>query len=263
LKAQAGPSGPRPTIVAVPRFRPTTWLALAFLVAGLVATVVSVFCDRFDDWATNVAVEAFSLAATVLIVEWVLRLERRAHLRPRVERVLYDIGLDFRLLMSSVILDYAATHLDTYRPLPSEAVAVLDQWIADHDREDEPRRPIRGETVPTLLLSATEFSQRLLWFRETDRDVMEPDLVRAIDDMTHRVSLSRRMLGWQERSDREQRDVERIALAGFVRVLRDFAIVLRRYDDRWMKIMDLTIEAADATREQHARARREGRTLPS
>ena len=52
--------------------------------------------------------------------------EGRRRLAPRVEHVHYWIGLGFRGLMSAIITDYAWTHADTFRPIPADAIEMIE-----------------------------------------------------------------------------------------------------------------------------------------
>ena len=73
------------------RARAVTLLAYAFVAIGLFAIGLAYFADSYDGWASNIAVEAFSLAATIAVVERILaRSERRAR-QPRLQRIEEDI----------------------------------------------------------------------------------------------------------------------------------------------------------------------------
>jgi hypothetical protein len=239
--------------------RPTVVLALVFVALAAASGVVYVVADALDDWMPNLATEALSLAATVLVVEWVLKREARARLQPWTERVFGDIGLDFWLIMQSVLIDYAATHIETYRPVPRDAVEMLDHWLAESKREDEPRRIFgdEGETRPALLIAGIEFAQRLRWYRDADATALEPEFVRAIDDFVHGVSLTARLFPYPDSYERPE--AERVASSGVVERLKTFAELFRRYAPRTMEIEEQAVRAIEAHRNHYLRRRQEQR----
>jgi hypothetical protein len=140
--------------------------------------------DAADAWMPNVATTAVGVAATITVVEWVVRREARERLKPRTDRALYWIGLELRMFMESVLMDYAETHRHTYRPIPADVGEMIDQWNADHDVEDNPREYIEhgGTRAPLIVTEAIKLAQRLDQARSRDLDVLEPGLVRGIDD---------------------------------------------------------------------------------
>jgi hypothetical protein len=162
------------------------WSALAF--AGIAAFAVLMWwlADALDDWAPNFAAEALSIAATLVIVERIVRHEARQRLMPRIESAMAALRSEFRRFLQSVTVDYAGTHLHTFRPLPRDAPDFLDQWLADKQTQDacfSPRRVSDDpKELPLVLGAGEELGKALSHYRELDRDVLDAEVVRAIDD---------------------------------------------------------------------------------
>lgn len=168
----------------LPSLSPTSWLALALTALGLIFVAVAIAWDWLDAWAPNLATEAFAIALTIAVVERIVRREDRRRLQPRVESAMHALRQEFRRFVDGVTVDYAGTHLHSFRPLPRDALEFLDQWLADKDKQDACHAPRRGdpEQLPLVLHQGIELGKALVHYRELDREVMEPELVRAIDD---------------------------------------------------------------------------------
>jgi hypothetical protein len=214
------------------------------MVVALVSYVGWRFSDALDDWAPNVATEAMSIAITVLIVERIVRAEHRRRVRPRVERVVSRIGLDLRMFTGAVVIDYAGTHHSSFRSIPHTTEALLDFWLAEQSNEDAARQALEGEWLPMVLLEAREFVRHLQDVRERDLDVMEPDLVSALDDFQLRVAQAINLLGLAHGNTEDRDETARVAVRNVVTGARDFAAVFARYGPEWMRIPELTLKAA-------------------
>ena len=164
-----------------PRLSLGTWAALGFVGLASLAGLVSWGTDALDDWAPNVAVDSLALAATIVIVERIVRREARERLRPRVESAMQALRQEFRGFVSAVTVDYAGTHLHTFRPLPRNALAFLDQWLADKGAQDA-CQTMMWDRLTLVLHQGNQLGKALRHYRELDRDVLEPEVVRAIDD---------------------------------------------------------------------------------
>ncbi len=160
--------------------RPAFWVALALLIVGALA-VHAGRDDKLREWAPNIAVSAFALAITITVVEWIVRTEARARVRPRLDRVIYWMGLAFRGFTGAIAIDYAGTHRDSFKEIPPDAGEMFAMWLAEQDNEDRPRHVLPGERLPTLILSGREFGQQLEIARARDLDVLDPNLVAVID----------------------------------------------------------------------------------
>ena len=122
--------------------------------------VVRLTTDALSAWAPNIATSAATVALTITVVERLLRSEGERRRRPRTERVLYWMGLDFRGLTSAIVLDYVSAHTHPQQ-VPADALELIDLWISEQDAEDRPRRPLDGEWLPMLLLEAQDFASQL------------------------------------------------------------------------------------------------------
>jgi hypothetical protein len=223
---------------------------------GVTWMIVAIAGDLLDAWAINIATSAFTIAATILVVERIVRHEARERLRPRTELLFGSIGLNFRLFISAVTNDYASTHLATFRAIPADAQAMIEQWLADQEAEDETRLRFNGETLPMLMLDARRFLSALEGYRERDREVMDPDLVAAIDDLGSGFRTTQGVIQmYREHDAADRRGAERVALDSLMRDVRDFAAVLALYAPEWMKIPE-TVRSGSASLNRILRNRR-------
>jgi hypothetical protein len=228
----------------VPRlWRPTTPFALALLVVcGL-----GVYWGRDDSlrtWGPNIAVGAFALAATITIVEWIVRNETRRRLKPRTDQVISRMRFDLMSIIEAIVTDYAGTHVDTFREIPASPMAMIDQWLADQDREDQERQPLPGDTYPMLILEGMEFLRQLEIARSRDRDVMEPELVAVIDDMNWHVGKARMFYGFAESDLGDPEKAKRRAVGLIVEGTKKFADVFVRLHGPTRDLPQLTKAAA-------------------
>lgn len=230
-----GPASPRRWIPSWAR-RPTTWAAVVLLVTAL-AFVYLGRQEKLREWAPHIAVAAFELAITITIVEWIVRTEARARTRPRVEEVIYRIGLAFRLMVHEVLFDYASTHIMTSKAKPHDALPIIELWLAEQDSEDRAHELSKAEHIPKLLVAARNFVRELDDVRLRNLDVLEPDLITAIDKVKGRIDWAFVNFDLAQRDPERRAAFERQALYWIPRGLRDFAPVLRRYDASWLQII--------------------------
>jgi hypothetical protein len=134
----------------------------------------------------NVATALAVLAVTVSAVEWIVRREAQRRMRPRVEIVMTDLRLRLSSFAHSVAMEYGGTHLWTFRPIPKDVIAFLDHWLEECDRYDACDVREDGPPRSPVVDAAIELGRTLNAVRERDREVMEPELVRAIDDFLWR-----------------------------------------------------------------------------
>jgi hypothetical protein len=242
----------------LPRPSLATRAALAFVgVAGL-AVLVWWLTDALDDWAPNVAVEALSIAATIVIVERIVRREARQRQWPRIESAMRGLRQEFRKFVHGLAWDYARTHLHTFRPLPRDALAFLDHWLAGKKEQDACQVPVPGDErveISYVLYEGLMMGNALRIYREIDREVMEPEVVRAIDDyLWHGVQHGQTMYAIAGRSADPDKGYA-IAETAIVRAARAFGEVLERHDPRGpIELDDLTLSAMQETSE-HLRKR--------
>lgn len=220
------------------------YLALALVV---VAAVAIVLYDHHDlrAWTPNIATSALSIAITVTIVSRIVRHEARRRIQPRVERTLYWIGLGYRGFLHAILIDYAGTHHATFKPIPRTAPEMVELWLAEQEHEDVPRRPLEGERWPMLVASAREYVGELEDHRARDLDVLEPDLVRAIDDFRWNVAQAIQLLGMYEQGLlQEQADTEQVALMTVMQGAQQLTSALERYAPTWMTVLEQMRAAA-------------------
>jgi hypothetical protein len=161
--------------------RPTTWVAAGFIVLGGGLMLFDALSNMFAGWVPNLGASAFEIAATILIVDRVFGREVARRNRPRVELVMSELRYALLTYADSVAQDYAATHVHNYRPIPREITAMFDQWIQESDTHDACTL-LDGARLSLILADGTDLGASLRDLRESDREVMEPAIVRAIDD---------------------------------------------------------------------------------
>jgi hypothetical protein len=215
------------------------------LVVVAIAAIILYDNHRLRAWTPNVATSALSIAITVTVVGWIVRHEARARVRPRVERTLYWMGLGFRGFLSAIVIDYAGTHDATFEPIPATAREMIELWLAEQEHEDVARVRSEGERLPMLLAEAREYVRELEDHRARDLDVLEPDLIRAIDDFGWHTAQATQLLGMAEQGLLNDRaDTERVALMTVMQGAQQLTSALERYAPSWMTILEQTRAAA-------------------
>jgi hypothetical protein len=205
-------------------------LALATFIAALVINLSS---DRLDAWAPNAGTEAISVFVTVVVVGAILRREEKRRRGPRVDRALEHIGFELTRLTAATATDYAVTHAAHYRPIPVDALALLDQWLEDQEASDMPRAAgalwYGMEDLGSFFDIACEFAAQVEQYDQRDRDVLEPELVAAIRDLwsTHRRAL--KVMNTNPANRIPLLDYDRQAHRTIVFGARVFGEVLRRH----------------------------------
>jgi hypothetical protein len=178
-----------------------------------------------------------------------VRREERRRLAPRLERVLWRLGGDLRSMVGTVFYDYAQTHARTFKRPPADVLGALDHWLAEQGNEDSPRQKDERWRFPLLIHQAIESSLDVKRDVAPDREILEPDLVRASDDFGWHVGHCATIYSHIEQGlSSDPVDSEHVAVRAVVKATRDFAKVFLRYGDPgWAKVPDLTIEAAEET----------------
>jgi hypothetical protein len=165
----------------LPRWSPTRRVAAVMFLVGVVGVVLWCTTDSLRAWIPNITIGAGTVGLTITVVDRAIRREARERLLPRLEGAVSSIGTDFQMMLLAVARDYSSTHLDTFTPIPKDGVVLIEQWIDSRDEVDASRRR-SDDGSPALLSSARELAAQLASARERDRDVLEPRLVRAMDD---------------------------------------------------------------------------------
>lgn len=230
--------------------RPTFWIAAVLAVlAGVGIWAWFHFKGGLRSWTPNIVVGALTTAVTITIIDWAIRRESKRKLRPRVEDALYWIGLSFRGLVSSVAIDYASTHLNSFKPLPDDATELLQQWLDERANEDGLRPEALNESL--ILEGGIELRQAVERARERDRDVLEPDLIREMDEFTRTVNFATwRASGAFRLPNDDTQVVARELSTGIVDSGIRFAEVFKRYAPTWMAVPDVTREGSRAHSDQ-------------
>lgn len=199
----------------------------------------------------NVVVGAITVAITVAIIDRAVSREAQRRIQPRVDDVLGRIGLGLHTLVFGLVIDYAGSHLDTFKPIPAEASAVVDQWLADQDAVDWPQPLAPDGDEPLVIQHATMFLDSLEVVRERDREVIEPDLVHAIEAYGAAVRRSRMLLRRPSLRDRN----EEAAVRSVVEAAGRFTAVFARHAPQGCAVHPQLREAARSHNEQMCRMR--------
>src|SRR5205823_4330465 len=166
---------------------PIRWLYVALAAVAAAAIVLWSVRESLGPWAgawmPNVGAGAATILITVAVVNRIIEQRERERIRPRLDRVLYGIGIDWRMYVESLANDYAQTHLHSFEPIPNGTIALIDHWLASQESEDAERLEVQDGGDPYPLTAAESLVTSLQRVRETDREVLEPDLIAAIDDL--------------------------------------------------------------------------------
>jgi hypothetical protein len=171
--------------------RPSVRTAMLLIAAALVTTAVwlATDADALDAWMPNIVTGLVVLAATVTIFEWILRRDETRRLEPRLERLRAGLRGNLKTFCEIVATDYKIR--GGVSPVPKDMLVFLDWWLADQGRpETDPQSPY---VLPVIKLGA-ELTAALQQYRAEDRDIMEPSLVRAIDDYVENGAVPARVM---------------------------------------------------------------------
>jgi hypothetical protein len=232
--------------------RPTTIAAVVLTLIAVGAAVAYLAADAVDAWMPNVAIGAVSIAITITLVEGIVRREARVRLRPRLERTANGLRNVLEGFCVSATLDYADTHLRGYRPIPTEMLSFLEQWLMAKEQQDV-CPPARGVHV---IQAGFRLADELRRYRAEDREVMEPDLVRAIDDYITSVTAAQHLFAFSEvASGADCADAIRYAEEHLVRGAATFGAALARWDTgRTLEFTSGMAEIADWSHSRLVRA---------
>jgi hypothetical protein len=202
-------------------------------------------------WTPNIATDAFFVAVTITVVERAIRREARRRLQPRIESVMYHARMAVKMFASSIVIDYSGTHLHTFRAVERDMLEFFDQWLADADNKDACSMPI-DSTYSLVIHAGAELGNFLRDLRNLDREVMELELIRALDDyLWLGAQHGTMMLSFaMDPSGHDRPGSFAHAEQNVVREAKKFAEVLLRHDERGrITFDDLTLRAA----EEHSR----------
>jgi hypothetical protein len=206
---------------------PTYWLAGALVVIAIAWYLAWWLTDAVDDWAPDAGVSALSIAATITIVERIVRRESRRRLEPRTQPLSKSIGEALRDFLVVIAIDYGSTHQKTLKAAPVGTIAMLDFWLSERSSRDAPPPPVAGEALSMMMVQARSLAKQLELFRDRDREIMEPELVRAIDEFVSPVRGAVFLYSFDDEDFREQ------AQTTVVERARRFAEVFLRDAPEW------------------------------
>jgi hypothetical protein len=207
-------------------------VAFALAAIAAVAIVLDATSALLSQWTPNIATEAISLLVTIAVVDRIIDNRERLRMKPRVERALRDVGGDFRMLVRGIAWDYKATHVATFEPIPTTSLGVLDHWLANVGREDS-ERAIHGEDdLPAAVSQALHVATSLQRVRDNDKDVLEPEVVAAIDEFEEDARLAFAVYHGMPGASAGDRAREAIGLV--VQATRNLGETLIRQDRQWL-----------------------------
>jgi hypothetical protein len=172
-------------------FTPARRWAVGFFILAGVCVAVWIETNAADAWMPNAATAAVGIGLTITLVEWIIRQETERRLAPRVERVKDGFRSYLETFAEIVAISYAGAHTRSYRPVPADALHFLAQWLEDRAPQELDSGQILG--VPIVLSLGFDLADEVGKSRVEDREVMDPDLVGAIDDFRLKVTAARTM----------------------------------------------------------------------
>jgi hypothetical protein len=222
----------------VGRISPLHWLYLALGTTGSAAFLLwfasgSSESGWLRSWTPNIATESLSILVTVAVVNRILEKGEQRRLKPRVDRAMRDVGGDYRMLVRAIAWDYKATHVGTFEPVPETSLGVLDHWDANVEREDTERQVHGAGDIPFAISGALNTATSLQRVRESDREVLEPDVVAAIDEFEEDARLAFSVYGGLPDATRDE--AAREAIYHVVAGARQLGEALIRHDRQWLE----------------------------
>jgi len=171
-----------------PTVTPVGWVAAALSVIGLTFLTIGLTTSKLDNWAPNIATEAFAIALTIAVVERIVRRtherEEEQRIQPRRDRALHVLAFAFRKFAWFAQFDYACTHTSTNpEDLPTDPVEVLTLWQEQHGNEDGQRPGRVG--WPLLIDHGVELVEKAQAVGATEREHLPADLVVALDNLSY------------------------------------------------------------------------------
>lgn len=223
--------------------RPVDWAAIGFAATAVAFVGLWAVAHEgnpwVEQWATNLSVEAGSIAATILIVDRIVRREEQRHLAPRMEGAYRRLARPLSDFVDAAEDDLARAR-PGIAPAPrrlrlTRSSSVLDEWLLRLATEDAERPPAVEDELPRLASRARHAAEELSAATERDREVLPPDLVVAIDDLEHGISAmlgGYLLLGDWLGATKTPIPREMNPLVDVVEKMRAVITVYRRYADR-------------------------------
>jgi hypothetical protein len=200
-----------------PSSSPTTRIAIGLLLIAALGIVAWFASSGLRAWAPSVTVGAITIAATITVIERAIQRETGLRIHPRVDLVMDRIRASLKWLLWSIAYDLVDTHDGEVQPFPADAIALTERWINDETQDSEDRRALpRGGGPPPIAVHAVQLVNDLEEVRSRDREVLEPTLIREMDDFVAEIH---RATFLYEVVDAESRAEARSALAILTRYI--------------------------------------------
>jgi len=234
---------------------PTTSAALALLVIAALGVAAWFLVPGLKAWAPNITVGALTVAATITVIDGAVRREAQRRLRPRLESVKDAIRHPLHWVVWAIADDYVETHKGQPAAVPGDAIGLAETWLKEENEQREKSRGIPEEdALPRLAIDALQFIDELEDIRARDREVLEPEVVRAIDDFAAAVrQASQLYLIVDAETNAEARSSLAIYMGSIVAAVYNLCIVLRRH---WPDIVTFDRKKWGGTRTYVERIRR-------
>lgn len=160
--------------------RPTDRVALGFIAAAIGFAVIHGTTNWISAWTPNLGASCLEIAATIAIVDRIIRREADRRIQPRRQRAQDEIGHGFLSLITAIGADYLETH-DANERIPRDARAVIAQWRGGQAAEVRPRALPGG--IPRLVRAAVLSAPLVESTVRYDRELIDGALVVAVDDL--------------------------------------------------------------------------------
>jgi hypothetical protein len=174
--------------------------------------------DWLDAWMPNVVTGLVVLAATITVFEWVLRRDELRRLEPRLERLRRKFRGYIETYGEIVAMDYKLR--GGTGAGQKDILALLDQWLEDIDNLDTDPRSLYVR--PTIAIGK-QMEVELRSHRTQDLDILDPALIRAIDEFLEKSAAGDALIFFTHSGDeRTDRYSMRKAEASYVEAVRRF-----------------------------------------
>jgi hypothetical protein len=192
-------------------------------------------------WTPSIAVSALAAAASFTVIPAMRRRETNARIRPRVERALMDTDGALHFLVEELLIESAASRHDLM-PITSDLTETLNRLVWEY-MTCVYKIPSH-ESVPRFVRTAHKFACQLADTRERERDVLEPRLIRAMDDFCRTIQRADR--DYKATPDDLLADPPDRATFSVLQGVRNFAFAFQDYVPYKLEIAEETIDLANA-----------------
>lgn len=209
------------------RWRPdiASWTALIF-VAIAVAAVALYDHHKLRAWMPNIATSAASVAITVTIINGIVRREAHRRLRPRVAAALQSLSGWVQSFSGFVVLDYGSLHVGASKRIPKSASEMFDLWVSEWWNINA----WAGEHIDSIIGEGQRLADAFEQIRARNFDVLEPDLVRALDEFHLHMAQINYLLQSSIKDPYETDETRKhVASRRVVEGVHRFSLVLERY----------------------------------